>query len=101
MVCDDIIECAEDMDEKLCRTGADKYNPIAYGMTAGAGMIYVVLKLVWFFYQRHQPIGDVTMSRIWTLVDCNGVTDSNLKDFYDFCFPRFILVTKYNHLPLF
>ena len=56
--CDDIIECEEDMDEKLCRTGAVKYNPIAYGMTAGVGMIYVVLKLVWFFYQRHQPIGD-------------------------------------------
>ena len=58
VVCDDIIECAEDLDEKLCRTGAGKYNPIAYAMTAGTGMIYVVLKLVWFFFQRHQPLGD-------------------------------------------
>ena len=58
VVCDDNIECAEDRDEALCRTGADKYNPIVYAMTAGACMIYVVLKLVWFFHQRHQPFGD-------------------------------------------
>ena len=58
VVCDDNIECAEDRDEALCRTGADKYNPIAYAMTAGACMIYMVLKLVWFFHQRHQPVGD-------------------------------------------
>ena len=58
VVCDYNIECAEDRDEALCRTGADKYNPIVYAMTAGACMIYVVLKLVWFFHQRHQPFGD-------------------------------------------
>ena len=58
VVCDYNIECAEDRDEALCRTGADKYNPIVYAMTAGACMIYVVLKLVWFFNQRHQPFGD-------------------------------------------
>ena len=58
VVCDDNIECAEDRDEALCRTGADKYNPIAYAMTAGACMIYVVLKLVWFFHQRYQPVSD-------------------------------------------
>ena len=58
VVCDDNIECAKDRDEALCRTGADKYNPIVYAMTVGAGMFYVVLKLVWFFHQRHQPVGD-------------------------------------------
>ena len=42
----------------LCRTGADKYNPLGYAMTVGACMVYVVLKLVWFFHQRHQPLGD-------------------------------------------
>ena len=59
VVCDDHIECAEDRDEALCRkSGADKYNPIVHAMTAGACMIYVILKLVWFFNQRHQPFGD-------------------------------------------
>ena len=58
VVCDDNIECAEDRDEALCRTGADKYNPLVYALTAGACMIYVVLKLVWFFHLRHQPVGD-------------------------------------------
>ena len=58
VVCDDNIECAEDRDEALCRTGADKYNPIVHAMTAGACMIYVVLKLVWFFHLQHQPVGD-------------------------------------------
>ena len=58
VVCDDNSECALDRDEALCRTGADKHNPIAYAMTAGACMIYMVLKLIWFFHQRHQPFGD-------------------------------------------
>ena len=58
VVCDDNIECAEARDEALCRTGADKYNPLVYTMTVGAGMIYVVLKLVWFFHLQHQPVGD-------------------------------------------
>ena len=58
VVCDDNIECAKDRDESLCRTGADKYNPLVYAMTAGACMIYVVLKLTWFFQQKHQPYGD-------------------------------------------
>ena len=58
VVCDDNIEAANDRDEALCRTGADKYNPIVHAMTAAAGMFYVVLKLVWFFHQRHQPFGD-------------------------------------------
>ena len=58
VVCDDNIECAEDRDEALCRTGADKYNPLVYAMTALMCLIYVVLKLVWFFHQRHQPYGD-------------------------------------------
>ena len=38
--------------------GADKYNPLVYTMTAGACLVYVVNKLVWFFHQRHQPAGD-------------------------------------------
>ena len=58
VVCDDNIECAEARDEALCRTGADKYNPIAYTMTALMCLIYVVLKLVWFFHLQHQPVGD-------------------------------------------
>ena len=58
VVCDDNIECADARDEALCRTGADKYNPLVYTMTVGASMIYVVLKLVWFFHLQHQPVGD-------------------------------------------
>ena len=52
VVCDDNIECAEARDEALCRTGADKYNPIAYAMTALMCLVYVVLNL------RDQPVGD-------------------------------------------
>ena len=58
VVCDDNIECAEARDEALCRTGADKYNPIAYAMTTLMSLIYVILKLVWFFHLQHQPVGD-------------------------------------------
>ena len=58
VVCDSNIECAEDRDEALCATGADEYNPLVYAMTAGACLVHVVLKLVWFFHQRHQPVGD-------------------------------------------
>ena len=58
VVCDDNIECAKDRDEALCRTGADEYNPLVYAMTAGACMIYVVLKLMGFFQQKHQLYGD-------------------------------------------
>ena len=58
VVCDDNIECAEARDEALCRTGADKYNPLVYAMTALMCLIYVVLKLVWFFHLQHQPVGD-------------------------------------------
>ena len=58
VVCDDNIECAEDRDEARCRDGTDKYDPIVYAMTALMGLVYVVIKLHWFFYQRHQPVGD-------------------------------------------
>ena len=58
VVCDDNIECAEARDEALCRTGADKYNPIAYAMTALMCLVYVVLKLIWFFHLQHQTVGD-------------------------------------------
>ena len=58
VVCDDNIECAEARDEALCRTGADKYNPIVYAMTALIGLVYVVLNVVWFFHLRHQPDED-------------------------------------------
>ena len=58
VVCDDNIECAKARDEALCRTGADKYNPLVYTMTALMSLIYVVLKLVWFFHLQHQPVGD-------------------------------------------
>ena len=58
VVCDDNIECAEDRDEAQCRDGTDKYDPIVYAMTALMGLVYVVIKLHWFFYQRHQPVGD-------------------------------------------
>ena len=58
VVCDDNIECAKDRDEALCGTGADKYNPLVYAMTVVTCMVYVVLKIVWFFHKRHQPLGD-------------------------------------------
>ena len=58
VVCDDNIECDEDRDEAQCRDGTDKYKPIVYAMTALMGLVYVVIKLHWFFYQRHQPVGD-------------------------------------------
>lgn len=58
VVCDDNIECDQDRDEARCRDGTDKYKPIIYAMTALMGLMYVVLKLYWFFYQRHQPVGD-------------------------------------------
>lgn len=58
VICDINIECAEDRDEALCRTGADKYDPIVYAMAVTTCMIYVGIKLVWFFHLRHQPFGD-------------------------------------------
>ena len=58
VVCDDNIECAEARDEALCKTGARKYNPLVYTMTILMGLVYVVLKLVWFFHLQHQPVGD-------------------------------------------
>ena len=58
VVCDDNIECGKDRDEALCRTGDKKYDPLVRALAAGTCMIYVVLKLVWFFHQRHQPFGD-------------------------------------------
>ena len=58
VVCDDNIECAEARDEALCKTGAEKYNPLVYTMTILMGLVYVVLKLVWFFHFQHQPVGD-------------------------------------------
>ena len=73
VVCDDNIECAEARDEALCRTGADKYNPLVYAMTALMGLVYVVLKLVWFFHLQHQPVGDeeddMEMEEIETVSD--------------------------------
>ena len=58
VVCDDNIECALDKDEALCRTGADKYNPLVYAMTALMGLVYVILKVVWFLHLQPQPVGD-------------------------------------------
>ena len=58
VVCNSFIECAEDRDEKLCATGADQYDPIVYALTAAAGTFYVLLKLIWWFHQRHVPFGD-------------------------------------------
>ena len=58
VVCDDNIECAKDRDEALCRTGDKKYDPLVRALAAGTCMIYVVLKLVWWFHLRHQPVGD-------------------------------------------
>ena len=58
VVCDDNIECALDRDEALCRTGDKKYDPLVRALAAGTCMIYVVLKLVWWFHLRHQPVGD-------------------------------------------
>ena len=58
VVCDDNIECALDRDEALCRTGDKKYDPLVRALAAGTCMIYVVLKLVWWFHLSHQPVGD-------------------------------------------
>ena len=58
VVCDDVVECAEERDEKLCKNGTDRCKPLIYSLTAGAGMFYVILKLYWFFYHQHQPVGD-------------------------------------------
>ena len=71
VVCDDNIECAEARDEARCKTGTNKYDPFVYAMTALMGLVYVVIKLHWFFYQRHQPVGDVNKETIF-LQNRNG-----------------------------
>ena len=58
VVCDDRSECDRNIDEAQCKHGTDKYKPLVYSLTAGTSMFYVVLKLYWFFYQRHQLVGD-------------------------------------------
>ena len=51
VVCDDNIECHEDRDEKRCTEGGS--DTFAYVMTFITSLIYVVLKLVWWFHWRH------------------------------------------------
>ena len=77
VVCDDNVECGEARDEALCRTGADKYNPIAYAMTALMCLVYVVLKLVWFFHLQHQPVGDEEDDMELEEMETAGPHDSN------------------------
>ena len=40
--------------------GLEQINTIlsSYALTAGTCMLYLVLKLVWWFHLRHQPVGD-------------------------------------------
>ena len=82
VVCDDNIECAEARDEALCRTGADKYNPIAYAMTALMCLIYVVLKLVWFFHLQHQPVGDEEDDMEMEKIDTNLDQEVNISTLF-------------------
>ena len=59
VLCDGNPECHANWDERRCSfEETDEYDFIVYAMTAGTTMFYVVLKLVWWFYQRHQPVGD-------------------------------------------
>ena len=88
VVCDDNIECAEARDEALCRTGADKYNPLVYTMTVGAGMIYVVLKLVWFFHLQHQPVGDEEDDMEMVEMETNQDQEVNNSTFFLIKYPE-------------
>ena len=56
VVCDDIIECANNQDERSC--DGPKNNTVPYILTCFIGMFYLVLKLVWWFHQRHQDMDD-------------------------------------------
>ena len=56
IVCDDIIECAGNLDEKFC--DGPKNNTVPHILTCITGLIYVVLKMVWWFHQRHIPLDD-------------------------------------------
>ena len=56
VVCDDIIECSENRDEKFC--GGPKNYMVSYILTFFACMFYVVLKIIWWFYQRNLPLND-------------------------------------------
>ena len=59
MLCDGNPECHANWDERRCSfEETDEYDSFVYALTAGTTMFYVVLKLVWWFYQRHQPVGD-------------------------------------------
>ena len=79
VVCDDNIECAEARDEALCRTGADKYNPLVYTMTALMSLIYVVLKLVWFFHLQHQPVGKEEDDMVVEQIETNQDKEVNIR----------------------
>ena len=57
VVCDENIEVHEDRDEKLCASGGGA-NGFVYAGTFCAGMLYVILKLNWWFRQRHLPLED-------------------------------------------
>ena len=56
VVCDDTIECANNLDEKFC--DGPKNNTVPYILTFITSMFYVVLKIIWWFYQRHIPLDD-------------------------------------------
>ena len=82
VVCDDNIECAEARDEALCRTGADKYNPLVYAMTSLMSLFYVVLKLVWFFHLQHQPVGDEEIDTEMEERETNQDQEVNIRTLY-------------------
>ena len=56
VVCDDIVECAGTLDEKFC--DGPKNNTVPYILTCFTSMFYIVLKIVWWFHQRHIPLDD-------------------------------------------
>ena len=56
VVCDDVIECHNNQDERHC--DGPKDDTVPYILTSITGMFYVALKLYWWFYQRHQDLDD-------------------------------------------
>ena len=54
VVCDNILECHNNRDERLC--DGPKDDTVPYILSCVMGMFYVSLKLYWWFYQRHQDM---------------------------------------------
>ena len=57
VVCDNVIECHNNQDERPLCLGV-KNNTVPYILSCVMGMFYVILKLLWWFHQRHLPLDD-------------------------------------------